>query len=269
MKNEFNFTPEETDFDTSAFLDGDSTSLEFNIGDFSFIDEAPSRTRYTKPKFSKKPVTVDYKNAANLAKEIKLFPGEQIHALVRGDFIFGDFIEALLVEKNAKAKSAYISTLSMSQNNVDSLHLLMTTKRIDKLTIMVSNYFYSHEKNNLFDYLLQELDMDNRLEVLVCRNHTKITLLEIENLKIVLSGSSNLRSSQSIEQFVLQENPELFDFYRSFFTEHEIYSIIDREATDEQSKIGKRGPAVIKGNTRKTTRAVTKKPVLKGGNKAL
>lgn len=231
MKNEFNFTPVEIpEFDTAEFLDGDSTALEFNIGDFTLSDKPnPARTRYIKPTFSKKPVTVDYKNAANLAKSIKLYPGEQIHGLVRGDFIFGDFIEALLVEKNVKAKNAYISTLSMSQNNIDSLRLLLDTGKIEKLTLMISNYFYSHEKNNLIRYLLAELDIDNRFEVLVCRNHTKITLLEISNLRLIISGSSNLRSSQSIEQFCLQESPELFDFYRTFFTDHAGQSIIDSE----------------------------------------
>ncbi len=231
MKNEFNFTPEDSTFDASDFLDGDSTALEFNIGDFNLTEDAsPARTRYTKPTFSKKPVTVDYKNAQDLARSIILYPGEQIHALVKGDFIFGDFLEALLVEKGARAKNAFISTLSMSQNNVDSLRTLLRIGAIGHLTLMISNYFYSHEKNNLIRYLLAELDIDNRLDLIVCRNHTKITLLEIANLRLVLSGSSNLRSSQSIEQFVLQDSPELFAFYKSFFTDHASHDIINKDA---------------------------------------
>jgi hypothetical protein len=95
---------------------------------------------------------------------------------------------------------------------------------------MISNYFYSHEKNNLIRYLLAELDIDNRLDLIVCRNHTKITLLEIANLRLVLSGSSNLRSSQSIEQFILQDSPELFAFYKSFFTDHALHDIIKKDA---------------------------------------
>lgn len=235
MKNEFNFTPEENAFDFSGFLDGDSTEMEFNLGDFSLTDAPePRRTRYIKPTFSKKPMVVDYKNAASLARSIRLAPGEQVHALVKGDFIFGDFIEALLVEKGAVAKTAFISTLSMSQNNIDSLKILLDTGAIKHLTLMISNYFYSHEKNNLIRYLLAELDHDNRLDVIVCRNHTKITLLEISNLKIIISGSSNLRSSQSIEQFTMQENAELFDFYRAFFTDHASQSIINAEVNKNE-----------------------------------
>ena len=232
MKNDFNFVPETTTFDAAEYLDGDSTELEFNIGDFNLMeDESPSRTRYTKPKFSKKPIKVNYSNAEDLARKISLYPGEQVHTLVKGDFIFGDFLEALLIEKNARAEQAYISTLSMSQNNIDSLKMLLETGKIGHLTLMISNYFYSHEKNNMIKYLLRELDFDNRFDLLVCRNHTKITLLEISNIRLVLSGSSNLRSSQSIEQFVLQESPELYDFYKLFFEEHAGQNIIDHEVS--------------------------------------
>ena len=34
---------------------------------------------------------------------------------------------------------------------------------------------------------------------------------------MVLHGSSNLRSSGNIEQFTIEENPELYDFYKELF----------------------------------------------------
>lgn len=217
------------EFDTAAFLSADDTELEFNITDFNLTDApAPAASRHVKPVFSKKPIIVDYKNAQDLARSIRLFPGEQIHGLVRGDFIFGDFIEALLFEKDAVAKNVFISTLSLSQNNIDSFRHLMDKGLIENLTLMVSNYFYSHEKHQIIRYMLGELDIDNRFQCLVCRNHTKITLLEIENIRLVITGSSNLRSSQSIEQYSIHESPELFDFYKKFFDEHAGNAIINK-----------------------------------------
>jgi len=230
-------TLEMQSFDAIDFLAGDDTELEFDISDFSLIqDEGGNTSRYIKPKFSSKPIRVEYVNAMKLAESIKLCPGEQIHSIVPGDFIFGDFIEALLTAKKAICDIMYLSTLSMSQNNIDSLANLLENGYIKHLTIMISNYFYSHEKNGLIPYMLNSLDKGNRFDCLVCRNHTKITLMQISNINIVLSGSSNLRSSQSIEQFILQENAELYDFYKQFFSDHSAYSIINQGGLQDVAK---------------------------------
>lgn len=217
-------------FNFADFLSGDDTELEFSISDFTLTDKVNEQeTRYIKPRFLSKPVHIDYENARDLANRIKLAPGEQIHALVRGDFIFGDFIEALVYEKNVVVKNMYLSTLSMSQDNIDSLAGMIEDSRIGNLTLVLSNYFYSHEKHRLVKYALRKLDIDNRLDIIIMRNHTKICLMEVSNIWLILSGSSNLRSSQSVEQFILQENAELYDFYRQWFVDNQGYSIINRE----------------------------------------
>ena len=217
------------DFDFTSLLCGDDTQLEFNVNDFDLsMDMTEQKTRYIKPKFNTKAKSVSYASAAELAKQIKLAPGEQIHAIVAGNFVFGDFVEALLVEKQATANRMHLSTLSLSQNNIDSLEGLIDGGYVKKLDIVVSNYFYSHEKHRLVPYLFDKLDKDDILDMMVCRSHTKICLLEISNIKIVMTGSANLRSSNCIEQFILQESPELYDFYFNWLEECRQYSIIDK-----------------------------------------
>jgi hypothetical protein len=78
-------------------------------------------------------------------------------------------------------------------------------------------------------YLLEKLDKNNILELIILRNHTKICLLEIENLKLIITGSANLRSSNSIEQFIIQENEELFNFYQLYFDENKNFSVINKD----------------------------------------
>ena len=218
------------DFDFTDFLCGDDTELEFNAADFTITDGIDAQTtRYIKPKFYSKPAHADYKNAKQLVNDIHLAPGEQFHAIVRGDFIFGDFLEALVYEKNVIVKNMHLSTLSMSQNNIDSLAGMIEDSRIENLTLVLSNYFYSHERRILIPYALEKLDIKNNFDMLIIRNHTKLCLLEIGNLKLVMSGSANLRSSESIEQFVIQESPELYDFYLQWFTDNKQHSIINKE----------------------------------------
>jgi hypothetical protein len=216
------------DFNIDDMFIGDDTELEFDLKDFDSILEEKPITRYIKPKIYKLDAKIDYNNAKDIVKELKLFPGEQMHYIVSGNFIFGDFIEALLVEKNVICEYMYLSSLSLSQNNIDSIAGLMQGGYIDKITIMLSNYFYSHEKYQLMPYLLENLDIDNRLKLLIIRNHTKICLMKISNIFLTIVGSSNLRSSNSIEQFTIQESQELFEFYQKFFEDNEKYDIINQ-----------------------------------------
>ena len=219
-------------FDFTDFLVGDDTELEFNTGDFDITDGVTAQeTRYIKPKFYSKPAKAEYKNAEALVSELKLFPGEQYHAIVHGNFIFGDFLEALVYKKDIIVEKMYLSTLSMSQNNIDSLEGMLDASRIKKLVLVLSNYFYSHEKHKLIKYALEKLDKADRFDMRIIRNHTKICLMEVSNIRLVMSGSANLRSSESIEQFILQESPELYTFYQDWFILNEQHSIINREVS--------------------------------------
>lgn len=221
---------DDINFDVADFLSADDTALEFDIADFDLADIGPVNTRYVKPRFPRKPVAVNYDYARELAKDIQLYPGEQIHCIVGGNFIFGDLFEALLSVKNVIAKSMHVSTLSLSQNNIDSFRTLLEHGWTEHLTVAVSNYFYSHERNGMIPYMLQQLDIDDRFDMMVFRNHTKLTLMEIGNIRLVMTGSANLRSSRSVEQFALQESKELYEFYRQWFDDRLAdHSIIDKE----------------------------------------
>jgi hypothetical protein len=221
---------ETLDFDISDFLITDDEQLEFNLEDFDLKDiEENGENGFIKPVFNKKPIKVDYENAVSLARKVKLFKGEQLHSIVTGSFIFVDFIEALLTEKNVSCEEMYISTLGMSQGNADSLAGLFETGHLKKLSLTISNYFYSHERNGLIKYMY-DIFKGKAFDLIVFRNHTKIVLMKIDELRLVITGSANLRSSNCIEQFIIQESEELYSHYEQFFKEKaEIYSITKKE----------------------------------------
>ena len=60
--------------------------------------------------------------------------------------------------------------------------------------------------------MYEVLDIDNMFQLAVCRTHTKITLIEHEDKKIVISGSANLRTSDNLEQVSIEENEDLYNF---------------------------------------------------------
>ena len=206
--------------------------LDFNIGDIGFdagevdltafdfsaniADEI--ETRYIKPppprQIKKKNIRYEY--AQQLAQDLDIGEGTRHMALVSGNFIFGDFIEALFVAKNIHTKRLQISTLSMSQENIDSLANLMNGGFVDSLDLIVSAYFYAHErgKGGLIPYLHKTLDKDNSLQIAVAGIHTKVVTFETDGGKcITMHGSANLRSSRCVEQVMIEEGRELFQFF--------------------------------------------------------
>ena len=196
---------------------------DIDLNDILGIEEDPTaaepETRYLKPRRCKvKHEHVMYENAEQLARELRLDKGERADCLVAGSFIFGDFIEAYLRTQHAKAKRMIITTLSLSENNIDSLHNLLTRNYIDQLDMLVSTYFFANEYHGLVKYLYQELDIENKFQLAVADIHTKTCQFEtLGGRHIVMHGSANLRSSANIEQFCIEENEELYRFYENAF----------------------------------------------------
>jgi len=210
----------ETDNDATPDY-GFQFDLDLDLGglDFEndFINE--NRDRYHNPPPFKgiKEKHVKYSHAIRAANYIDIGDGTRSHMITAGSFEFGDFIEALLKERNARVKHMSVSTLSMSQNNIDSFANLLHDGWVDKLDLIVSDYFYAHERKNLVPYMLHELDHEDRFQLGVAGSHTKIAIFETYGgKKIVMHGSANLRSSGCLEQTCIEENPELFEFYLDF-----------------------------------------------------
>lgn len=99
-------------------LDGISidADIDFDIADFDMVDDA-EKTRILKPKMARSAVytSVSYTYARHLADKVSLEPGSRTTVIVPGNFIFGDLLEALILDRGIDAQELIISTLSMSQ----------------------------------------------------------------------------------------------------------------------------------------------------------
>lgn len=233
----------------------DENGLDFDIGDigietpdinaslFDILEDGEGQeSRYIKPKvYTQRADFVMYDNAVKLTRDITLDYGDRYDVVVNGSFIFGDFLEAFIVRNNAKCKRFTISTLSLNQNNVDSLHNLITHGYIDELNLIVSAYFYNMEIRALIPYIYRQLDINNAFQLAVANVHTKTAQFEtLGGRKVIAHGSANLRSSGCIEQFTIEENPELYDFYDEMFSR-----ILERYQTIRKPVWGKQAWAEI------------------------
>lgn len=218
---------EDSDYGLFDDFEFEPPSIEFDSG---FLDENKDRYHNPPPYKSIKERHVMYSHAIRAANYIQLDTGTRSHMVTAGSFEFGDFIEALLKERQIQCKRMTISTLSMSRNNVDSLGNLIHDGWVDTLDLIVSDYFFAHERKNLIPYMLHELDVDDRFQLAVAGSHTKIVTFETYGgRKVVMHGSANLRSSACLEQTTIEENPELHDFYVAFHQSIlDEYSVINK-----------------------------------------
>lgn len=222
-----------------TLFDGfDFGNVEIPEFDLSLVDvlNEYEETRYMKPKVcSPKSDYIMYDNAVKLAENLRLDKGQRSDVIVGGNFIFGDFIEAYVVTHRAKCRKMTISTLSLSQNNVDSLRNILANDYVDELNLIVSVYFWGNERRSLMPYIYEKLDIENKFQLAVAAIHTKTAQFEtLGGRKIVIHGSANLRSSGNVEQFTIEENPEIYDFYDTTFDR-----ILERYATIKKAVRGK------------------------------
>ena len=172
--------------------------------------------RYFSPKKVKSiPVQyLKYSHAEKLGNEIDIKKNSRFFVFVNGTFYFGDLFESIIVKNDWHVKKMTIQTLSMNQNNIDSIANLINGDYIDEFNLIISDYFYSNERNDLIRYIYEKLDNGKSdFQLAVAGTHCKICLIETYcNKFIVFHGSANLRSSSNIEQIMIEENEGLFKF---------------------------------------------------------
>lgn len=210
---------DENDITIPDFGNFDVPDLDLGCFDLDLDTEADTDNRYIKPRLvPMKERQIMFEHAAALANEIDLAERSRYDCIVSGSFIFGDFIEAFMVRNNCKAVRMTITTLSLSQENVDSLATLMQMGYIERLDMVVSDYFFSHERRGLIPYIYSQLDIGDRFQLAVAFVHTKTVHFEtLGGKRIVIHGSANLRTSGNVEQFTIEENSELYGFYDEAF----------------------------------------------------
>ena len=210
---ELNIADEQLDFD----LDCDIPGFELEAAELSVAINTDFVKIRRYPRVS--PAGVLYERAVDLVKNMPdLQENDAIFCIVTGNFIFGDMLEALMVEKNWYAEEIFIATLSMSQENADSLANIFHGDYAREINLIVSDFWYAHEryKGGGIEYINQ-LRKEYNFSISVAGLHTKIILIKTECGKhLVLHGSANLRSSRNLEQFSIENSKNLYEFNRAW-----------------------------------------------------
>ncbi len=146
-------------------------------------------------------------------------PGASLHAIMTGRYDLADLIDAAM-GKLGTIDHLRIATLSFNGRNVDCMASWLESRRVVRLTMLCSRFFYEHNPG-LFDRLrdvLQKHGQDNRIAA--SRNHCKVVCLHcVDGQRLAMEGSANLRTNSNREQFTMIHDATLHDWHAAWITE--------------------------------------------------
>jgi len=231
--------------DEFSFGDFGLGEIEFDFDEFGsegfILDESEEPTEtaiYTRPVVHSMQ-TVCYEHAEAFARDLVIDEDTETFAFVSGNFVFGDFVEALVDLGKISVRRMSIMTLSMNDENIDSIRNIVEWWGVERLDIVLSDFWYAHERGKLVPYLFQELDVDGlELHVGFASVHCKTWCIETRGGHcLTIEGSANLRSSNNIEQVHITPDYSLYTFVVGF-TEKviEAYDVVNAEARRSRKK---------------------------------
>lgn len=190
--------------------------LDFNLDDDAISDKF---IKFENHNISTKDIY--YANAEKLAYDIHIQKGECIYVNLEGKFIFGDFIAAFIKVNQLQVEELTVVSLSGSIDNFEMLEGLLDYCGVKKINLMLSKYFLRTEEKKhtkIIKYLNELVETKKgKFKVYYANIHAKVVLIRTKNGFVIIHGSANLRSSQNIEQMIIQENKQLYDFNYKFY----------------------------------------------------
>lgn len=185
--------------------------FSFDFSSLSFGQHTEQQEEREIPKISTEPAC--FENAEEMADRLDY--DKDYFAFLSGNFVFGDFLEALIFRQKLEPSEMYVTTLGMGKDNIDSLVNLVEYLGCDKLNLLVSHYFASTERHKLMPYMREQFT-GLPIDVAVLRSHTKIALIFSEKGNVLISGSANLSSSYNLEQIVIMHDENAINFVKAY-----------------------------------------------------
>jgi hypothetical protein len=184
---------------------------------------------------------INFENASDFASKIRFEKNFRLYSFLRCNFQYIDALFHFFCEHRIKANRLLITTLGLNVEAWGSIVELLEVGAVKQFDLVVSSYFYHHNREIVqvikdeFARLQDEGKCNAQLSV--CSNHSKVIAFSTEcGKKFVFHGSANAASSDNIEQVMIEENEQLFDFNCCFFDKIINYFCTNKSALELRGK---------------------------------
>jgi hypothetical protein len=153
-------------------------------------------------------------NADEVVTALPAREGDVTHGVVPGDFVFCDIVPRVIAKHGCPPRLD-LATLSMSEDNVNTLLGVLNRPEQPAMSLLASVYFW--ETNQSIARAVEtRLVPHPRFRAATGRQHTKLMIFDYPDKAWVIAGSANLRSSNCYEQFAIFAERDVLNFYRAW-----------------------------------------------------
>ena len=154
-----------------------------------------------------------------LSKLLDVLPeeGESFHLISNGKYDYYTFIPTIL-NHVGHIDEFWGSTWTMNRANLEDLFNLFDAGKIDTMNIITGLYFKRRE-TSVYATLVDGMSR-RKQKVKSCENHAKILLIQSGEKYYVVEGSANWTANPRVEQNMITQSKELYNFHKGWMQEY-------------------------------------------------
>jgi len=137
----------------------------------------------------------------------KISPGFRLLGLTLGRFSFGDLIRAIL--RQTGPADVVVSTWTAGIRDLETMAYLLERGQLERVRFMVGDGFATCQPA-VARRLVELFGLES---VILAHTHAKFAMIRRDDWRIVIRTSMNLSRNPRIEQFEIDDDAEIFEFY--------------------------------------------------------
>lgn len=159
-------------------------------------------------RFKETEIGVFNRNADQVAQMVE--PNCRIMGLTQGQFSLIDLIHAIL--KKIGSSDIICTTWSAGIKDAYQVRWMIDTDLIKSFQIITDHSYATRQKT----YAASLADLFGEENIRTSEIHAKFTLIKNEKYNIVIRTSMNLNANKTCENFELDDDKSVYDFYMNF-----------------------------------------------------
>jgi hypothetical protein len=142
---------------------------------------------------------------------------EYIHLISNGKYDYYTFIPTIL-NHVGHIDEFWGSTWTMNRANLEDLFNLFDSGKIDTMNI-ITGLFFKRRETSVYATLVEGM-VKRGQKYISCENHAKILLIRSGEKYYVVEGSANWTANPRIEQNMITQSKELYNFHKGWMQEY-------------------------------------------------
>lgn len=170
-------------------------------------------------KRDKRLTDISFQQSAELSKIGLPKQGEQIRLVTEKSYNAYSFVLNVL-EKHGEIDEFNLAIYRINEWTAKNIIELIDKGLINNPMFIISDFFRGNKKPERFAKILSMYCNEKNIPFDYLNNHAKVILIKAKYNYFVFEGSGNLSDNARIEQYLIENNKEIFDFHKNWMKDY-------------------------------------------------